>query len=234
MGLGPDWNSSLDLRQAWDWTTSTLGSMWGWVQSYADSHVLYAPLMTPVVALGAGCVAIYAVHVQRKIARRRAATDFFLKTEMDDPLLTRFFNFESKVGALNAAMTPTTTMAELNAMTDYPAIRSYLNIHELIAVGIRLKVFDRKVCYHYWSNIFVEHCNAADKVIEVSRKAPEHRKQFSELLSLKHRWEKKLRRYSWWQGLSLERTPPVIAALSSPPTSVPAPVPELDQKNQTP
>jgi len=164
MGLGPHWNSSVDLQQALDWTTSKLGSMWGWVQSYADSHVTYAPLMTPVVALCAGCIAIYAVHVQRKIARRRAATDFFLKTEMDDPLLTRFSNFENKVEALNAAMTPATTMAELSAMPDYPAIRSYLNIHELIAVGIRLKVFDRNVCYHYWSNIFVDHCNAADRV----------------------------------------------------------------------
>jgi len=153
MGVGPDWNSRVDLQQAFDWTTSKLDSMWEWVQAFADTHVTYAPLMTPAVAVGAGCIALYAVHVQRTIARRRAAIDFFLKTEMDEALLKRFNDFESKVEALNAAMTPTTTMAELGVMPDYPYIRGYLNIHELIAVGIRLKVFDEKVSFHYWSGV---------------------------------------------------------------------------------
>jgi hypothetical protein len=227
MGMGPDWNSRADLQQAWDWTISKLGSMWEWVQAFADTHVTYAPLMTPVVAVGAGCIAIYAVHVQRMIARRRAATDFFLKTEMDDPLLMRFSNFESKVAGLNAAMTPTTTMAELSAMPDYPFIRSYLNIHELMAVGVRLKVFDKKVCFHYWSNVLVDQCNAADKVIAVARKAPEHRKQFSELVELKNEWERKLWRYRWWQGLPMDRTTPEAVA----PRSSPAPVSPPDPNN---
>jgi Domain of unknown function (DUF4760) len=233
MGVGPYWNSRVDLQQALDWTTSELSSMWGWVQSFADSHVMYAPLMTPVVAVGAGCIAIYAVHVQRAIARKRAATDFFLKTEMDESLLKRFSDFESKVEALNAAMTPTTTMAELSVMPDYPSIRSYLNIHELIAVGIRLEVFDRKVCYHYWSNVFVDQCNAAEKVIAVARRAPEHRKQFSELLELKYKWERKLRRHRWWQGLPMDRAPQKVAPPSSP-MSVQAPVPSPNQNNPAP
>jgi hypothetical protein len=233
MGVGPDWNSRVDLQQAWLWTTFKLGSMWEWVQAYADAHVKYAPLMTPVVALGAGCIAMYAVHVQRTIARRRAATDFFLKTEMDETLLLRFSNFESNVVALNAAMTPTTTMAELDAMPAFPSIRSYLNIHELIAVGIRLRVFDRKVCFHYWSNTLVEHCNAADKVIAVARKAPEHRKQYSELVELKHKWERKLWRYRWWQGLPMDRTPHAVAPRSSPTSVLPA-QPPPDSNNPVP
>jgi hypothetical protein len=185
MGVGPGWNSCMDdLQQALDWTISNLGSMWEWVQTFADSHIDYAPLMTTTVAVGAGCIALYAVHVQRKIARRRAATDFFLKTEMDEALLTRYNDFESKVAALNAAMTPTTKMSELAVMQDWPFIRSYLNIHELIAVGIRLKVFDKKVCYHYWSAVLVGQCDGAKEIIAVARKEPEDRGAYLEMLSV--------------------------------------------------
>jgi hypothetical protein len=43
----------------------------------------YAPLATAFVALCAAIIALIAMFIQRDVARRRAAIDFFLKTEMD-------------------------------------------------------------------------------------------------------------------------------------------------------
>jgi hypothetical protein len=34
---------------------------------------------------------------------------------------------------------------------DYWAIRNYLNLHELLSVGVLKKVFDKEVCYDFWS-----------------------------------------------------------------------------------
>jgi hypothetical protein len=235
--------AGMDPQQAWDWTISKLGSTWAWVQAFADSHLNYAPLMTTTVALGAGCIALYAVHVQRRIARRRAATDFFLKTEMDDALLTRYNDFESKVAVLNAAMAPTTKMSELAVMPDWPYIRSYLNIHELIAVGIRLKVFDEKVCYHYWSAVLVGHYHEAKEIIAVARKEPEDSGAYLEMLRLKGKWERKIRLWRWWQGLPTDRFTRAVVLPSTPmsapaaPTSPPdpaAPTPPTDTAAPTP
>ncbi len=99
MGVGPDWNSRVDLQQAFDWTTSKLGSMWEWVQAFADTHVTYAPLMTPVVAVGAGCIALYAVHVQRTIAFRVTCS---LLRYLHRPTIARCF-FPIGTGATPAA-----------------------------------------------------------------------------------------------------------------------------------
>jgi Domain of unknown function (DUF4760) len=231
----PHWGEH-DLLDAWHSAGQEISQGWVWVTTYAEAHLSYAPLLTLVVAMIAGGIALYAVHAQRQIARRRAAIDFFLKTEMDDALLKRFSDFESKVVALNAAMTPTTTMDELSAMADYPFIRGYLNIHELIAVGIRLKAFDKKVCYHYWSTVLVEQCDAAHKIIEVARKDPEDHASYIETLRLKKTWERKIQRWRWRQGLPTGRPSAVVLTPISPmaPSPAPAAPPPPDPNDPNP
>jgi Domain of unknown function (DUF4760) len=198
-----------------------LGDFWGWVQTYADSHIKYGPLITPVVALFAGFIAIYAISVQKQIARRRAAVDFFLKTEMDKELLELYNRFENNVGRLSSAMTDTTTMEELAAMANYPDIRGYLNIHELIAVGIRTKVLDERVCYHYWSTILVGQCNAAERIMTVMRRQPEDSAAYLEMRELKKRWEKKLARWRRAQGTRLAAVAVAAAPHAAPPPVTP-------------
>jgi hypothetical protein len=44
-----------------------------------------APVATAVVAAAAAVIAYSALRVQRDLARKRAALDFFLKTETDKP-----------------------------------------------------------------------------------------------------------------------------------------------------
>jgi hypothetical protein len=47
-------------------------------------HILpFGPLLTATVATVAGIVAVISILVTKSIARKRAAIDFFLKTDMD-------------------------------------------------------------------------------------------------------------------------------------------------------
>ena len=48
-----------------------------------DDVEKFAPIATATIALIAAVVAFVAIKVQRSIARKRAALDFFLKTETD-------------------------------------------------------------------------------------------------------------------------------------------------------
>lgn len=50
---------------------------------FIDRVLPYAPLITTDIAVAAVLIAMYSVLVQRSVARKRAAIDFFLKTEMD-------------------------------------------------------------------------------------------------------------------------------------------------------
>ena len=50
--------------------------------------------MTAGVALTAAIIALCAIRAQKDIARRRAAIDFFLKTEMDEKAITLYERFK--------------------------------------------------------------------------------------------------------------------------------------------
>ena len=50
----------------------------------------YAPLVTASVAALAPLVAVVSILVQKGIARKRAAIDFFLKTEMDNEVFNDY------------------------------------------------------------------------------------------------------------------------------------------------
>jgi hypothetical protein len=64
-------------------------------------HLLpFAPLLTLLVATVAGIVAITSILVTKSIARKRAAIDFFLKTDMDKGMVDAHLSFEEAVIAL--------------------------------------------------------------------------------------------------------------------------------------
>ena len=56
----------------------------------------FAPVVTALVALSAAIVATFAILVQKDIARRRAAIDFFLKTEMDNSIIDLYEKFKQR------------------------------------------------------------------------------------------------------------------------------------------
>jgi hypothetical protein len=55
-----------------------------------DKIAIYAPIVTASTAIFAVIAALISIFVQRSVARKRAAIDFFLKTEMDQTLLDAY------------------------------------------------------------------------------------------------------------------------------------------------
>jgi hypothetical protein len=123
---------------------------------------VYAPVATPIIALGAAIIALRAIATQRDIAMRRAAIDFFLKTEMDATILGLYATFKNRAPDL-PALAQNPKFAEDQ---DYKSIRGFLNICELIAVGIREDTFSNRVSFAYWGDVLPQSYQAACPLIE--------------------------------------------------------------------
>jgi Domain of unknown function (DUF4760) len=163
---------------------------WDWI-------ALHAPIATACIALVAATIAAIAIGVQRSIARQRASIDFFVKTEMDKSMLDAHENYLKGVIKLREAAGNWTTMAAFEKTPDYQHVRTYLNIHELIAVAINRKVFDEDVCYHFWSDTLVRHCTEASAVFKLLRRSPEPHATYHDLKILFERWSE--RRAKWFK-----------------------------------
>lgn len=113
--------------------------MFDWWPSWNQWETIakVAPIGTAAIALGAAGVAVTAILIQRDIAMRRAAIDFFLKTELDSDVVALYDRFkEIDVSILRS--TPMPTKLTLRAYKD---ARTFLNICELIAVGVNKGAF---------------------------------------------------------------------------------------------
>jgi hypothetical protein len=100
-------------------------------------HVIpLAPLVTPLVATLAGAIALYSIHVTRATARRRAAIDFFLKTDMDKGMAEIFKAFRDSLTVWEvhaAAKKPIEDFikgSDGKLSDDYRNINTYLSIHD--------------------------------------------------------------------------------------------------------
>ncbi|PJG56617.1 hypothetical protein CVM73_03445 [Bradyrhizobium forestalis] len=187
-------------------------ALWGWaaydaVHFAARKLLPYAPLITPLVGIIAGCIAFYSIHVTRSIARRRATIDFFLKTEVDSSIVKLFQSFDDHVEAVSKEIRGGKTLKEIVKSPEYKTVHACLNIHELIAVGIHNKVFDEKVAYNYWSGALVGHCKDAAEIIDFSRSDPDDLSAYIAMLDLNKRWKKKL---DGWALRQRKKQPPAI------------------------
>ncbi|XIA63337.1 DUF4760 domain-containing protein [Bradyrhizobium sp. TZ2] len=57
-----------------------------------------------------------------------------------------------------------------SAVAHYESVRSYLNIFELIAVGIENNTFDERICYVYWKAFAMDVMSDTAKLIDHIRK----------------------------------------------------------------
>jgi hypothetical protein len=85
-----------------------------------------APAGTALVAFCALGIASYSLWVQRNIAQKRAAIDFFLKTEMDQTMLAAYHRYKDAVTELKS----TSSLEQFETTEHYEAVRSYLDVHE--------------------------------------------------------------------------------------------------------
>jgi hypothetical protein len=68
--------------------------------AWYDRLLPYAPYSTALIASGALVTAIVAICTQARVARRRAAIDLFLKTDLDQNMLDAHRDFEATVKKL--------------------------------------------------------------------------------------------------------------------------------------
>jgi hypothetical protein len=146
--------------------------------------------VTATVAVFAVIVAGTGIWFQRYVARQRAAIDFFIKTEMDRHLLDAYDDFWLGIDRMR-----TVTVSDFygskdkDVRKDYFAVRKYLNVHKLIAVGIKNKILDDKICFDFWCDVLLRGVDAARPIIDYVRTQPGHDATYDELLVLYGRWK---------------------------------------------
>jgi Domain of unknown function (DUF4760) len=163
----------------WSWG-STMNLDWGNVPQW----------ITAVIAVCATAVAAIGITVQWRLARRRAAIDFFLKTEADKHLVDAYDEFWDGIRHMGTMPIQDFCNSEnADVRKHYFAVRKYLNVHELIAVGIKNGMFDGRTCYDFWSRILIRCVEAARPVLDHIRGRPGHEATYVELESLYVKWK---------------------------------------------
>jgi Domain of unknown function (DUF4760) len=144
--------------------------------------------VTAVIATVAGGIATWSIISQRAIARRRAAFDVFLKTETDEKMLTAYDNFHTGIIEMKKATSIEDFCTSEAMRSHYLWIRKYLNVHELIAVGIREKVLDKDVSYSYWADTLTNGYSDAKPVLDFVRNRPRNKYTYADLGKLNREW----------------------------------------------
>jgi hypothetical protein len=80
------------------------------------------------------------------------------------------------------------SMDEFAKTPGYKSIRTYLDINELLAIGVRKKVFDEGICYGFWHGVLDRVATRARPVIDHARRPP-HENSYENLLALHARWK---------------------------------------------
>lgn len=152
--------------------------------------------VTAIIAATAGLLAFHSIQSQRSIARRRAAFDLFLKTETDEKMITAYDFFHNGIAAMRKAPSPESFCTSLDDQTrkHYLSIRKYLNVHELVAVGIREEVLDPEVCYSYWGDTLTNNYSEAKPVLDFLTKRDKNKYTYSDLHELNAKWAERRRR----------------------------------------
>jgi hypothetical protein len=126
-----------------------------------------APIGTASIALVAALIALCAIWAQMVIARRRAAIDFFFKTEIDQTAVDLYKKFKAKASLITSIPDPSHA-----TRSDYYDIRTFLNICELIAVGIKRGAFSKSVSQAYWGDVIPDSYLTAKQLIDAIRNTP--------------------------------------------------------------
>jgi hypothetical protein len=156
-----------------------------------DEGARIAQIVTACIAVLALFVAWISIHVQRGVARRRAAIEFFLKAEMDAHVVEKYNAFNEAIKELGKAP----SIGQFAESKPYEQIRAFLYILELMAVGIHNKIFDQRICYDYWGDVVKRGYTETKAVVDFVRAKPGCDETFSDLIRLHNRWSG--RRWVW-------------------------------------
>jgi len=152
--------------------------------SFWEEVAKLAPIATALIALFAVLVAVISIVTQKSVARKRAAIDVFFKTEMDKEMDVAYRGYTDGLIKLEEA----TSTEDFSHTSDYKSIRTYLDVNELISIGINRKVFDERVCYGFWCTILTTTCCKAEEVIKHARNQQNGERTYDQLLRVNDRW----------------------------------------------
>jgi hypothetical protein len=155
----------------------------------------YAAIAGAGIAILAAFIATTAILVQRSIARKRAAIDFFLKAELDNTMRAAYDDYETGIKALKAGVHLNT----FRTSKEYDDICAWLDAMELFAVGIETGIFDRRTCYHFWGGEVIDVCNDAISVINDVREQIDDPAAYKQLTTLNELWASPPRRWQRWR-----------------------------------
>lgn len=174
-----------------------LADLMGYVRANKEDLQKYAQLAVPLIALVAGLIAVSAISAQHKIARRRAALDFFMKTDLDfavDKLYRSFRDTTDKI-----------ERGECITQEEYKDLKHYLNILDLCACGIRYGALSEKVTKEYWGDWLPYAFGRAKTVINYMRVTS------SEGVSATYaELEKQARKWGYTSDITAIAPPPVL------------------------
>jgi Domain of unknown function (DUF4760) len=154
-----------------------------------------APIATASIALCALLVAMISISTQKAVARKRAAIDVFFKTETDKEMLAAYRGYTAALKKLEEA----TSLKDFSVKPEYQSIRTYLDVNELISIGINRKVFDQRVCYEFRYTVLTTACRDAAKVIDHARNQPNGEQTYEHLLLVNARWTGSPRIWQRWR-----------------------------------
>ena len=148
-----------------------------------------AHIVTASVALLAAIIAAISILNRRNIAQRQAAIDFFLKTQMDDTVIALYNDFRRIAPSI--ASLP--SMENFVGTPDYTRVRAFLNICELIAVGISERIFSERIAYAYWGDVLPWSYQATEPLIKYVRSTPGEGtpSTYLDLEKISKRWAKR-------------------------------------------
>ncbi len=147
-------------------------------------YAVDAPLGTFCLAALTVGVAFWSLNSTKKIARGRGAVDFFLKTEMDPAMLKAFEEYRAAIGVFQQSA----DLQEFKQTKHYGAIRTYLDINELMAIAVAKKVFSNGVCYAFWCNTLKTLIEETPRIVEDARAEHNGEKRYDGLVALRKRW----------------------------------------------
>jgi len=161
----------------------------------AQDIVPYAQIGTAFIATAALGVATWSLWTQKAVARRRAAIDFFLKTEMDEKMLTAYDSYV----ASKAQIAQHPDIKQFCVTKDYEHVRAYLNILELMAVGVHNNAFDQRICYVYWNDFIKGTVRDCRPLLDHLRSLPSGGFSYGDIVRLEKRWSAARRFWQRWR-----------------------------------
>jgi hypothetical protein len=150
-----------------------------------------APIGTALIVLIAAIIALGSMWVQMHIARRRASIDFFLKAEMDTTVIDLYNKFKANAPLIAFVPDPSDL-----TRSDYNDARAFLNICELIAVGVNKGAFSKSVSEAYWGDVIPDAYQTSKQLINNIRTTPGEGSRYTyiNLEKLAKRWAKRTKK----------------------------------------